>query len=1016
MMSRPHRVFLLTGIATGCLLLQLPSFRQPPFEDWIDPQTVHGHWIGSGQQAVLSAVLMPPVFPAPRGGAEVSVRDLDRTIQKLWGMVLEDPTDFAARSNLAVLLIERSRRPDHPRDLIDALEHLEYAREAAPDRPEVLFNHALALTRLDLSMAARSAWGRYLETDPGSAWADAARRWAQELRTPTLSQRWERHGKEALRRAAQEGDVHRSASLLATYPTFARPWIEEELLPEWAAGAEAAGRLAMLRVLAPALTEVLHDHTVEDTLARIDGASAATREALLEGLRLYGQAMRIYRAFGPEKEKNALLEGAAQALERAGSPLAGWARFYRAVGWHRASPAIARQQLSDLAARTPAARQPILLAHVEWMLGTNEETQNRYERALEHYERARELRLAAEGPQATAFLHLLIAETLSKLGERDQSWAERRLALQELAPLGDRQRLHATLYSTVEQLFLEHRFAAARPWVEELETNAARWGAAPGLAEAALQKGRLLATQGRTEEAETSFRQARQAAAQIADDSLRRRTVATIDLYQGESQLSTELRTAAQSLARARTGMLALGYRFQLPRIDSARAQVELARGDREAAMAMLRLAIEEEEAIRREVRNESLRASAFDGAQRAFDALVELELAPLDGDGDGDADGDARAFGYAERSRARLLFDLLVDDGSPLAHPVDLDRLMAELPEEVDLLELAVLPQQTVVWWVRRGEVRRHAIEITARELARRVDRLRGAIIRDSSTAVIQERAAELWRLLIGPIAGELLAGRRLVIVPDRFLGRLPFGVLFDPRRQRYLLEDHEITLAPSASAFLVARERRRALGDGPPSSVLAVGANHPDMTRLATVDGEAEAVGGLYPHPRVLTGDMATRAAFLAAIGQAEVLHFAGHAQDDAVAQRRSRLFFRPASPDDPGLLFGEELAAGHFPRTRLAVLAACRSINAGARGRETVSGLAAAFLAAGVPTVVASLWDADDRATADLMIAMHRNLRRGLPPGESLRQAQINMLRPGSRFRSPRHWAGFVAAGAE
>jgi CHAT domain-containing protein len=60
----------------------------------------------------------------------------------------------------------------------------------------------------------------------------------------------------------------------------------------------------------------------------------------------------------------------------------------------------------------------------------------------------------------------------------------------------------------------------------------------------------------------------------------------------------------------------------------------------------------------------------------------------------------------------------------------------------------------------------------------------------------------------------------------------------------------------------------------------------------------------------------------------------------------------------------------------------------------GDELV-GLTRAFIYAGTPSVVASLWKVDDASTAHLMSSFYGNLRTKTKV-ESLRQAQLDMIR--------------------
>ena len=114
----------------------------------------------------------------------------------------------------------------------------------------------------------------------------------------------------------------------------------------------------------------------------------------------------------------------------------------------------------------------------------------------------------------------------------------------------------------------------------------------------------------------------------------------------------------------------------------------------------------------------------------------------------------------------------------------------------------------------------------------------------------------------------------------------------------------------------------------------------------------------------------------------------------------------------PND-GLLYLNELYGMRLPRTRLVVLSACQSgLGQYYRGEGIVS-LVRPFLAAGAPTVVASLWPVDSKATSDLMIEFHRQrkLAVGINTAEALRKAQTELSRT---YEHPFYWAPFIVVG--
>ncbi|HSP67213.1 MAG TPA: CHAT domain-containing protein, partial [Bryobacteraceae bacterium] len=93
---------------------------------------------------------------------------------------------------------------------------------------------------------------------------------------------------------------------------------------------------------------------------------------------------------------------------------------------------------------------------------------------------------------------------------------------------------------------------------------------------------------------------------------------------------------------------------------------------------------------------------------------------------------------------------------------------------------------------------------------------------------------------------------------------------------------------------------------------------------------------------------------------------------------------------------------------------VLSACQTgLGKEVRG-EGLMGLTRAFLYAGAPRVIVSLWNVNDRATADLMASLYRNmLREGKQPAAALRAAQLE-LRKQKRWESPYYWAAFLQQG--
>jgi len=278
---------------------------------------------------------------------------------------------------------------------------------------------------------------------------------------------------------------------------------------------------------------------------------------------------------------------------------------------------------------------------------------------------------------------------------------------------------------------------------------------------------------------------------------------------------------------------------------------------------------------------------------------------------------------------------------------------------------------------------------------------------------------AARLGERIFTPLAADLDGIDHLLVVPNGPLHGVPFAAIGAPGGRA--IDRFTLTVLPAAEALL-ARGRR------PPSTLsrtLALGdPAAPGAPRLPGAAEEARAVAARAGDAGdLLLGADARESAVKRRGGAYGVLHVAAHARIDPIQPARSALLLAPGDGDD-GRLEAGEIAAIPISAS-LVVLSGCGAAVEGglAHGRtpgDELDGLARAFLTAGAGTVIASLWEADDRASRTIVPRLFELLANHTPDS-AVAMLQKEMIAgrlvdtDGGRFDHPYFWAGLAAYGA-
>lgn len=335
-------------------------------------------------------------------------------------------------------------------------------------------------------------------------------------------------------------------------------------------------------------------------------------------------------------------------------------------------------------------------------------------------------------------------------------------------------------------------------------------------------------------------------------------------------------------------------------------------------------------------------------------------------------------------------------------------------LPAETTLVEYYVVSDtQMLAFVVTPDAFHTVPLSVSVEALDQKIDWFRQFTSEEESRATAQL----LYDWLFAPVR-EYIDTRAVLIAPHQRLHYLPLDTLHDG--ERYLVETYAIGYLPSASVlrYLNAESQRRR--DAEDALVLGNPEN-PEVSGLPGAEAEARAVAGLFGVSPYLNAE-ATESRLWDEITGTHYVHVAAHGAFNATAPQFSRLYLTPSEAGDAadedalssradGLLETREVWNLPLEDADLVTLSACQTQLGDLSAGDELVGLSRAFIYAGTPSLVASLWSVEDRSTAYLMERFYGYLQDGMSKGEALRQAKLDTM---AEYPSPYHWAAFTLIG--
>jgi CHAT domain-containing protein len=294
------------------------------------------------------------------------------------------------------------------------------------------------------------------------------------------------------------------------------------------------------------------------------------------------------------------------------------------------------------------------------------------------------------------------------------------------------------------------------------------------------------------------------------------------------------------------------------------------------------------------------------------------------------------------------------------------------------------------------------------------------------------------LYKYLIKPLAKEI-SGQQLIIIPDGILSFIPFEALIsdivrlpeghlDYKDLPLLLKVFAISYAHSSTLLFeqqINKKEKSSGGllafapsyDGTNSMTFRGTPRYNYRKDLAPIPGAREEVEQIIRlfRGKLFIDDDATELNFKKYAGDYDILHMAMHAVINNQNPMYSKLVFTATSDSTEDNLLNTHEIYNLNLKARMVVLSSCSSGEGILQKGEGVISLARGFSYAGCPGLIMTLWEVEDKVSADLMIGFYRYLKKGYPKDQALQKAKLDFIYHHAQLLShPFYWSAYQCIG--
>ncbi len=336
---------------------------------------------------------------------------------------------------------------------------------------------------------------------------------------------------------------------------------------------------------------------------------------------------------------------------------------------------------------------------------------------------------------------------------------------------------------------------------------------------------------------------------------------------------------------------------------------------------------------------------------------------------------------------------------------PVSIKDIQQSLDNKTVLLEYWISTEKLVIWVVSNNEVKIKTVDVKGDDLRDEIMTCRAFLKRTNDK--VFDYAKEAYDKLILPVENDIKGFQTICIVPHNVLHLLPFQALIDQNSQ-FLAEKFSIYYAPSGSIYLQCKKSTSEAGN----KFLGMALGDLEINQFSGLPGtslEVAQISKLYPEETVRLKEETTETFLKQEAGNFNIIHLATHGYFNCNDPMYSFILFAPTTVDDGKLMVREVF--GLTLKSKLVTLSACETgLSDISQGDEMV-GLSRAFIYAGTPSIIVSLWSVSDESTALLMSNFYKNLQTH-NLNDALVLAQRDLIK---KYKYPFYWAPFILIGS-